>query len=211
MQCKPVTALPTGEKWTFEIKFDAERVTIEGGDFFERVPSCGDAYLLSHIIHDWREGDPAYCGAKPQVLTEETLRYFADKPGFSLGQMSWYQRARTSRGRGGWNAPQRRVSRAYEALVTGQLGKAGEIVPRHIRERELAKALHAGPMKRQSKTCCAECGIRATPTAISIYTASPSGSPPTDINAGFGHEDKDEGSQLLLEDLDADWLRAHRL
>ena len=98
MQCKPVTALPTGEKWTFEIKFDAERVTIEGGDFFERVPSCGHAYLLSHIIHDWREGDPAYCGAKPQVLTEETLRYFSDKPGFSLGQMSWYQRARAQYG-----------------------------------------------------------------------------------------------------------------
>ena len=25
MQCKPVTALPTGEKWTFEIKFDGYR------------------------------------------------------------------------------------------------------------------------------------------------------------------------------------------
>jgi len=31
------------------------RVTIEPGDFFERVPSGGDAYLLSHIIHDWTE------------------------------------------------------------------------------------------------------------------------------------------------------------
>ena len=25
MQCKPVTALPTDEKWTFEIKFDGYR------------------------------------------------------------------------------------------------------------------------------------------------------------------------------------------
>ena len=25
------------------------------GDFFERVPEGGDAYLLSHIIHDWTE------------------------------------------------------------------------------------------------------------------------------------------------------------
>ena len=25
MQCKPVTALPAGEKWTFEIKFDGYR------------------------------------------------------------------------------------------------------------------------------------------------------------------------------------------
>jgi hypothetical protein len=32
-----------------------ERVTIEPGDFFEGVPGGGDAYLLSHIIHDWNE------------------------------------------------------------------------------------------------------------------------------------------------------------
>jgi hypothetical protein len=33
----------------------ADRVTIETGSFFERVPAGGDAYLLSHIIHDWSE------------------------------------------------------------------------------------------------------------------------------------------------------------
>ena len=32
-----------------------DRVTIEAGDFFERVPTGGDAYLLSHVIHDWKE------------------------------------------------------------------------------------------------------------------------------------------------------------
>jgi alkyl hydroperoxide reductase subunit AhpC/SAM-dependent methyltransferase len=32
-----------------------DRVTIEAGSFFERVPVGGDAYLLSHIIHDWSE------------------------------------------------------------------------------------------------------------------------------------------------------------
>jgi SAM-dependent methyltransferase len=31
------------------------RLEIEGGDFFERVPEGGDAYLLKHIIHDWDE------------------------------------------------------------------------------------------------------------------------------------------------------------
>ena len=36
------------------------RVTIETGSFFERVPAGADAYLLSHIIHDWSE---------PQCLT----------------------------------------------------------------------------------------------------------------------------------------------
>jgi hypothetical protein len=32
-----------------------DRITIESGSFFERVPDGGDAYLLSHIIHDWSE------------------------------------------------------------------------------------------------------------------------------------------------------------
>jgi precorrin-6B methylase 2 len=33
----------------------ADRVAIEGGSFFDHVPSGGDAYLLSHVIHDWSE------------------------------------------------------------------------------------------------------------------------------------------------------------
>jgi hypothetical protein len=33
----------------------AERCDTVGGDFFESVPSGGDAYLLSRIIHDWDE------------------------------------------------------------------------------------------------------------------------------------------------------------
>lgn len=31
------------------------RVTVEAGSFFETVPAGGDAYVLSHIIHDWNE------------------------------------------------------------------------------------------------------------------------------------------------------------
>ena len=37
----------------------ADRVTIEGGSFFESVPKGHDAYLLSHIIHDWDDGENA--------------------------------------------------------------------------------------------------------------------------------------------------------
>jgi hypothetical protein len=33
----------------------ADRVIIDAGDFFQSVPVGGDAYLLSHIIHDWNE------------------------------------------------------------------------------------------------------------------------------------------------------------
>ena len=32
-----------------------DRITIEAGSFFDGVPVGGDAYLLSHIIHDWSE------------------------------------------------------------------------------------------------------------------------------------------------------------
>ena len=33
----------------------SDRVTIEPGDFFQNVPVGADAYILSHIIHDWNE------------------------------------------------------------------------------------------------------------------------------------------------------------
>ncbi len=33
----------------------ADRIRIEAGSFFESVPAGADAYILSHIIHDWSE------------------------------------------------------------------------------------------------------------------------------------------------------------
>jgi len=33
----------------------SDRVTIEAGDFFKTVPAGADAYVLSHVIHDWSE------------------------------------------------------------------------------------------------------------------------------------------------------------
>ncbi|MET0283665.1 MAG: methyltransferase [Polyangiales bacterium] len=32
-----------------------ERMQVEGGSFFERVPEGGDAYVLKHILHDWAD------------------------------------------------------------------------------------------------------------------------------------------------------------
>ena len=37
----------------------SDRVSIESGSFFESVPAGHDAYLMSHIIHDWDEKE---CG-----------------------------------------------------------------------------------------------------------------------------------------------------
>ena len=86
MQCKPVTALPTGEKWTFEIKFDAERVTIEGGDFFERVPSCGDAYLLSHISMIGEKVTPPIAARNRRCLPKRRFGISRTSPDLALGR-----------------------------------------------------------------------------------------------------------------------------
>jgi hypothetical protein len=45
-------AVVDGARDTFARLGVGERVRIEGGDFFQAVPR-GDAYLLSHILHDW--------------------------------------------------------------------------------------------------------------------------------------------------------------
>jgi hypothetical protein len=34
-----------------------DRIRIEAGNFFENVPAGGDAYLFSHIIHDWKDAE----------------------------------------------------------------------------------------------------------------------------------------------------------
>jgi hypothetical protein len=66
----------------------AERVTIEPGDFFQRVPAGGDAYLLSHIIHDWNEDQCltilGHCrnaiGPDGRLLIVETILPTGDTP-----------------------------------------------------------------------------------------------------------------------------------
>jgi SAM-dependent methyltransferase len=42
------------EKW-LKANDDTGRVTVQAGDFFLSVPSGGDAYILSHILHDWND------------------------------------------------------------------------------------------------------------------------------------------------------------
>jgi hypothetical protein len=35
----------------------ANRCQMVGGNFFESVPSGGDAYMMKHIIHDWNDAE----------------------------------------------------------------------------------------------------------------------------------------------------------
>jgi hypothetical protein len=64
------------------------RVTIETGSFFERVPTGGDAYILSHIIHDWSEAQCltilGHCrdamGPDGRLLIVETVLPEGDTP-----------------------------------------------------------------------------------------------------------------------------------
>jgi O-methyltransferase domain len=38
-----------------ERKRVAQRIQIRAGNFFQAIPQGGDAYILSHVIHDWDE------------------------------------------------------------------------------------------------------------------------------------------------------------
>lgn len=66
----------------------ADRVDIASGDFFEFAPAGGDAYILSHIIHDWNEAECltilGHCraGMKPgsKLLIVEMVLPHGDAP-----------------------------------------------------------------------------------------------------------------------------------
>jgi nucleoid-associated protein YgaU len=70
-----------------------------GGHLWDIVKKALETPEEQKHADDWRvvffpwQDDPAYCDAEPQILKEETVRYFANKPGFSDGQKSWYQKA----------------------------------------------------------------------------------------------------------------------
>jgi hypothetical protein len=51
-----------------------------------------------HVVFFPWQNEPAYCDAVPRPLSEETRRYFADKPDITLGRQSWYQRKRAEQG-----------------------------------------------------------------------------------------------------------------
>ncbi len=48
-----------------------DRMTSEGGDFFEAVPAGGDTYLLSMVLHDWND---ARCLPHPQPTSAPPRR-----------------------------------------------------------------------------------------------------------------------------------------
>lgn len=65
-----------------------DRLTAEGGDFFDEVPAGADVYLLSMVLHDWNDADAARLldrvreAAKPgaRVLALELVMPTGDQP-----------------------------------------------------------------------------------------------------------------------------------
>ena len=73
-----------------------DRVTIEHGSFFDRVPAGGDIYLLSHVVHDWNDAQclrlfanlrQAMTPASRLLLIELVLRD-SGAPGFGSADMT---------------------------------------------------------------------------------------------------------------------------
>jgi hypothetical protein len=106
----------------------ADRVTIEPGSFFERIPTGADAYILSHIIHDWSEPQCltilGHCkqamAANAKLLIVEMVLPEGDEPhpGKMLDLMMLV-------GPGG----QERTARDYEALLTKAGFRMTRVVP----------------------------------------------------------------------------------
>jgi hypothetical protein len=79
-------AAPTFKSYGF-----GDRLTAQGGDFFESVPGGADSYLLSMVLHDWNDADasrlitPIRGAAAPgaRVLAFELVMPTGDQPHMS--------------------------------------------------------------------------------------------------------------------------------
>ena len=117
-----------------------ERVTIESGSFFEGVPSGGDAYLLSHIIHDWTEEQCltilGHCRAamKPTGTAPDRRNRAADGRHAASGQAAGH-------GDAGRPGGQERTEAEYDVL----LGKAGFRLNRVVPTESVASVVEALP------------------------------------------------------------------
>ena len=104
-----------------------DRVTIHGGNVFESVPAGGDAYILSHVIHDWSEDQCltilANCrkAMKPtsKLLLVELVLREGNAPGFGSADMVMMV----------FNGGQERTAREYEALLARAGLRMTRVVP----------------------------------------------------------------------------------
>jgi hypothetical protein len=103
------------------------RVTIQHGNFFEAVPAGGDAYLLSHVIHDWREDQclailgncrKAMAPDSRLLLVELVLRE-GNMPGFGSADMVMMC----------FTGGEERTAREYEELLARADLKMTRVVP----------------------------------------------------------------------------------
>ena len=115
-----------------------------------------------------------------------------------VADLAWYH---TSTFRD-WPPPE------YAALVGPQLRRLGDIIPPHIRDRQLAKALHVGTYESAIENMLRrmrdqdDAHSRFYLHRVSLNLA------PTDINVGFRDENLEDASDLSLDELGG--LRAVR-
>ena len=104
-----------------------DRVTIEHGSFFEAVPAGGDAYILSHVIHDWSEDQclsvlgncrKAMRPTSRLLLVELVLRE-GNAPGFGSADMVMMV----------FTGGEERTARQYKGLLVRAGLKMTRVVP----------------------------------------------------------------------------------
>ena len=120
-----------------------------GGHLWEIVRKTLETPEEQKQPDDWRvvffpwTDDADYADCEPQALTAETIRYFSDEPGFSLGQMSGYQRARTHFGMFVAREYPTTIAECFQTPVEGAI--YAELIDRLRAEGASARRLSTDP------------------------------------------------------------------
>jgi O-methyltransferase len=123
-----------------------DRCSIAGGDFFQTAPAGGDAYLVSHVLHDWDDADAtqilrAIASAMPADGRVLIVEIVMDPPNrrWTQGKLSDLQMLTALRGR-------ERTRAEFAALLQGAGLRIARIVPTAAAE-SIIEAQRAAPLK----------------------------------------------------------------
>ncbi len=106
----------------------SDRISIATGSFFDAVPEGGDAYILSHVIHDWNEEQCLTILGNVRRAMKPGARCAAGGDGAAAGQYSASGQAARHDDAGGTGG-QERTEPEYAEL----LAKAGLRLSRVVR------------------------------------------------------------------------------
>jgi len=134
----------------------ADRCTLTAGDFFDGVPSGGDIYILSNILHDWDDEHARRILANCRRAMNAGAKLFIvdaimpEDPPFTLAALDLQMMVVL----GG----KQRTEPEYRALIESEGFHLTKVVPSGMMERSVRASTSACPSVSASTTCRRSCG-----------------------------------------------------